>query len=54
MPKVIYVNCPACKREFYVGREFFDIEEAYCHCPFCNKEFKPEATSEDKAAAHIG
>lgn len=54
MPKVIYVTCPDCKKEFYVGREFFEIEEAYCQCPFCNKEFKPQPSANDSAAAHIG
>lgn len=43
MPKVVYVNCPSCGKEFYIGREFIEIEEACCHCPYCAQEFKPEA-----------
>ena len=43
MPKVVYVNCPHCGKEFYIGQEFLVIEESYCHCPYCSQEFKPEA-----------
>ena len=43
MPKVVYVACPHCGKEFYVGKEFLEIEESYCHCPYCSQEFKPEA-----------
>lgn len=53
VPKVVYVTCPECKKEFYVGTEFFEIEESYCSCPFCSKEFKPQPSQTDKSAAHI-
>ncbi len=39
MAQVIYVTCPKCQGEFYVGPEFFSIPESYCHCPYCEKEF---------------
>lgn len=42
MPKVVYVTCPNCGNEFYIGREFLEIKESYCHCPYCSEEFKPE------------
>jgi uncharacterized protein YbaR (Trm112 family) len=39
MAQVIYVACPQCQGQFYVGPEFFSIPESYCHCPYCEKEF---------------
>lgn len=41
MPKVIYLNCPSCCREFYIGQEFMVLEESYSLCPYCGTEFNP-------------
>ena len=45
MPRIVYLACPGCKREFYVGAEFMTIKESYCCCPYCHTEFRPEQSS---------
>jgi hypothetical protein len=45
MPRIVYLACPGCKREFYVGPEFLTIKESYCCCPYCHAEFRPEESS---------
>ena len=45
MPRIVYLACPRCRREFYVGPEFLTIKESYCCCPSCHAEFRPEESS---------
>lgn len=56
MAQVIYVPCPECRRQFYVGPEFFSIPDSYCHCPYCGEEFSvcesPEASRSPGGGTH--
>ena len=37
--EIIYLDCPKCRREFYISPEFLLHRESYCECPFCHAEF---------------
>jgi hypothetical protein len=54
MAQVIYVPCPECRREFYVGPEFFSIPDSYCHCPYCGAEFSVYKMPEDSRKPGVG
>lgn len=43
MERVTYLNCPSCKKQFYLfTRDYLEHKEAFAQCPFCTKQFKPE------------
>ncbi len=46
MAKVYYVDCPECKKEYYIDRILLEqgVEKIYMKCPYCKTKFsKPKA-----------
>lgn len=42
-PKIYYLNCPKCGKEYYVARALYEIQQknrdVKLMCPYCQKEF---------------
>jgi ribosomal protein L33 len=50
MGKVYYVECTACRKEYYLDKILYDAvmsnPQQKLKCPFCKKEFYLEARKE--------
>lgn len=50
MAKVHYVECPLCRKEYYLDRILAEVVEANpkqkLKCPFCKKEFLQKSKKE--------
>jgi uncharacterized C2H2 Zn-finger protein len=42
-PKIYYLNCPRCEKEYYVSKDLFQIQrenpDVMLMCPYCQNEF---------------
>ena len=42
-PKIYYLNCPICGKEYYIARALYEIQlgdpDVKLMCPYCQKEF---------------
>jgi len=46
MAVVYYVTCPACKKDYYLQRDLYQVTiskpQQKLKCPYCKKEFSRE------------
>jgi hypothetical protein len=51
MAKVHYVECAACRKEYYLDRILYEVVQSNpmqkLKCPFCKSEFQMEAKIEE-------
>ena len=42
-PKIYYLNCPKCEKEYYVSKDLYQIQrknpDVMLMCPYCQNEF---------------